>query len=389
MPESTTELAPSNVLWDVIRYAIVAVAAGVLIWFYFFYTPIVYVSRESAGKTMGTDYIVKVARFSENADWDAVKSAVQDRLDALDQMMSTYKPDSEVCRFNTFASTEDWFAVSPETASVVQTASEISLLSEGAFDVTSAPLVRHWGFGADGKPRQNLSFDELASAAVRLKEEVGYQNLSVRLEPPALKKAIPELTIDLSAIAKGFAVDRVAELLEDHKVTDYLIEVGGEVRGKGKKNKDKDVGILMRLINWVRGKEENSKDKDWIVGIEKPVLESSHEFPGLQQAFALKDQSLATSGNYRQTVVIGERRVSHLIDPRSGLPVRFESEAGELVATAVVATDCTSADAWATALFVLGDQKGVEIANQHGIAVLFLLYNGKEIVEVSSRHWAK
>ena len=367
MSESKTELEPSSILWDVIRYAIVAVVTGGLIWYYFFYTPTIYVSREAAGKTMGTDYIVKVARFPENADWDAVKTAIQNRLDALDQMMSTYKSDSEICRFNAFNSSEDWFSVSPETASVVQTALDISQSSEGAFDITSAPLVRHWGFGADGNPRQTRSFEELASAAVQVKESVGYQHLSVRLDPPALKKAIPELTMDLSAIAKGFAVDCIAELLEEKKITDYLIEVGGEIRGKGKK----------------------STDKDWIVGIEKPVLESSHEFPGLQKTFALKDQSLATSGNYRQTIVIGDQRVSHLIDPRSGLPVRNESETGELVAAAVTASDCTSADAWATALFVLGEQRGVDVADQHGIAVLFLLHNGKEVIEVSSKQWAK
>ena len=367
MSEPSTELTPSSVLWDFFRYAVIAVVTGGLIWYYFFYTPVTYVNQEAAGQTMGTDYIVKVSRFPENADWNKVKSAIQNRLDALDQMMSTYKSDSEVCRFNAFDSTEDWFSVSPETASVVQTALEISQSSEGAFDITSAPLVRHWGFGADGNPRQTRSFEELASAAVRIKEAVGYQHLSVRLEPPALKKAIPELTIDLSAIAKGFAVDCIAELLEEQKIIDYLIEVGGEVRGKGKK----------------------SKDKDWIVGIEKPVLESSNEFPGLQHAFALKDRSLATSGNYRQTIMIGDQRVSHLIDPRSGLPVRNESETGELTAAAVIALDCTSADAWATALFVLGGQRGAEIANQHGIAVLFLLHNGKEVVEIASKYWKK
>jgi len=389
MSESATESAPSGVLWDIVRYAIVAVVVGFLIWYCFFNTPTIYVSRESTGQTMGTDYIVKVARFPENADWDAVKSAIQKRLDALDQMMSTYKSDSEVCRFNAFDSTEDWFSISPETAFVIQTALEISQLSEGAFDITIAPLVRHWGFGADASPRRTLSFEELVAAAVPLKEQVGYQHLSVRFDPPALKKAIPELTIDLSAIAKGFAVDCIAELLEEYEVSNYLIEVGGEVRGKGIKSKGKDLGILVRLANWVRGKGNQSQDKDWIVGIERPMLESSHDFPGLQQAFALKDQSLATSGNYLQTIVIGDQRISHLIDPRSGFPVRFESEAGELVAAAVNASDCTSADAWATALFVLGEQRGVEVADRHGIAVLFLFHDGKEVIEIRSRHWTK
>ena len=392
MSESATELTPSNVLWDFSRYVIAAVAVGGIIWYCFFYTPITYVSREAAGQTMGTDYIVKVAQFPENADWNEVKSAIQNRLDALDQMMSTYKSDSEVCRFNAFASTEDWFPVSPETASVIQTALEISRFSEGAFDITVAPLVRHWGFGADGNSRQTQSFEELASAAIPIKEAIGYQKLSVRLEPPALKKAIPELAIDLSAIAKGFAVDCIAEFLEKQNITDYLIEVGGEVCGKGKKTKGKDwidkYPILAKIAELL-GKSKKTKDKDWIVGIEKPVLESPHVFPGLQRTLTLTDQSLATSGNYRQTILIGDHQVSHLIDGRTGLPAQTQSDAGELAATAVIFSDCTRADAWATALFVLGEQKGAELADQHGIAVLFLLRNGKETIEVSSKHWAK
>ena len=367
MSESSTESAPPSVLWDVARYVIIAVATGVLIWYYFFYTPVTYVSREHTGKTMGTDYVVKVAQFPENADWNEVADIIQSRLDALDQMMSTYRYDSEVCRFNDFSSTEDWFPVSQETVFVAQTALEISQLSEGAFDITIAPLVRHWGFGANGNPRQNRSYEELRAAAGFLKDQTGYEKLSVRLDPPALKKAIPELEIDFSGIAKGYAVDCIAALLEGKKIMDYLIEVGGEVRSKGKR----------------------SKDKNWMVGIEKPVLKSQSEFLGLQQAFPLQNQSLATSGNYLQTRQIGDQHISHIIDPRSGVPVWIESGMGELASAAVIAPTCTIADAWATAMFVLGESKGTELANQHGIAVLFLVRKGNEIVEIPSKHWNK
>jgi len=365
MSEPAPESVSSNVIWEVIRYAVVAVLSGILIWYYFFYTPINYVSREHTGKTMGTDYIVKTAQFPENADWQKVVDALQDRLDTLDQMMSTYRHDAEVCRFNAFSSTDDWFPVSQETALVVHTSLAISQLSGGAFDITIAPLVRHWGFGAGGSPRQSRSFEELKAATSLLMEQTGYEKLSVRLDPPALKKAIPELEIDLSAIAKGFAVDSMAALLEEKKITNYLIEIGGEVRSKGKK----------------------SKEKDWIVGIEKPAFESSNAFPGVYQTLPLKDKSLATSGNYLQTRQVGDQRISHIIDPQKGLPVQIESEKGELASVAVIAPTCTHADAWATALFVLGEQKGLELANQQGLAVLFLLQNGNEIVEVSSKHW--
>jgi len=364
MSESSAESVSSNIIWDIARYVIVAVAAGFLIWYSFFYTPTVYVNREHAGKTMGTDYIVKVARFPENGDWKKIADEIQSTLEALDQMMSTYQSDSEVCRFNASASTEDWFSVSPETASVVQTALEISQLTEGAFDITVAPLVRHWGFGAEGNSLRTKSFEVLKSEAATLKEQTGYEKLSVQQEPPALKKAIPELTIDFSAIAKGFAVDCIAELLEKHKVADYLIEVGGEVRSKGKK----------------------SPDMDWRVGIENPL---SEQFSSVQHKLDLKNQSLATSGSYRQGLQIEGRRVSHVIDPRTGLPAQIEHNANELVSAAVVAPNCTHADAWATAMFVLGEQKGIELANQHGLAVLFLLSNGDEIIEVPSKHWGE
>ena len=363
MSESSTESAPSSLLWEVIRYVIVAIAMGALIWYYFFYTPPVYVSREHTGKTMGTDYVVKVAQFPETGDWSKIAAEIRSKLDDLDQKMSTYKKDSEVCRFNASASTDDWFSISPETAFLVHTSLEISRLTEGAFDITAGPLVRHWGFGAGSEPWQVRSYDELKSASIPLKEKIGYEKLSVRLEPPALKKTIPELSIDLSAIAKGYAVDCIATLLDERKIANYLIEVGDELRIKGKK----------------------SKESNWNVGVEKPIP----EFSAAQQIVPLKGQSLATSGNYLQTIQMDDRRVSHIIDPRSGLPSQIGGGTSEFASVSVVASDCTSADAWATALFVLGERKGIEFADQHGIAVLYLLRRGNEIIEIPSKHWKK
>ena len=363
MSESSAESVPSTILWDMTRYVVVAVIAGGLIWYHGFYAPPRYVHRETTNKTMGTDYIVKIAQYPENADWQKMETAIKDRLDTLDQMMSTYRQDSEVCRFNAFTSTEEWFPVSQETAQVVEVSLEISRLTEGAFDITVFPLVQLWGFGANKSLRQGKSYEELKTASLLLKEQIGYEKLSVRQDPPALKKSIPELAIDLSAIAKGFAVDSIAELLDQQKVSDYLIEIGGEVRSKGKK----------------------SKDKNWIVGIEKPTAEHT----GNQQRFELKNQCLATSGSYLQIFQVGGHRVSHFIDPRSSMPVAIGDDLNELVSVAVMDTNCARADAWATAMFVLGKQKGLELANQRGMAVLFLLRTSDEIHEVSSNNWLK
>ena len=362
MSESSAKPAP-NLLWEITRYVIVAVAAGFLIW-YTLLTPPVYDNRECDGKTMGTAYKVNVTHFPETGDWQKVANAIQAKLDTLDKMMSTYRSDSEVCRFNAFTSTEEWFPVSPETAQVVHVALEIAPLSEGAFDITIAPLVRHWGFGAGSREHLAGSFEELKAEAARLKEHTGYDKLSVRLDPPALKKSVPELTIDLSAIAKGFAVDCIAELLDAHKIANYLIEVGVEVRGKGR----------------------NNKDNDWFAGIEKPW---SEQFSGIQKRFPLTNQSVATSGSYLQYRNIDGHSVSHLIDPRSGLPAQIGEGTERLVSAAVLAPNCTQADAWATAMFVLGEQKGLELANRQKVAALFLLQTGDAIREVASDAWKK
>ena len=365
MSESSAEPVASNIVWDVIRYVIVTIFVGLLIYWYGFYTPTVYVSREQTGKTMGTGYIVKVTQFPETGDWQKIAGTIQDSLDALEQMLSADRQDSDVSRFNASSSTEDWFSVSQATAQIVHTALEISQLTEGAFDITVAPLVQHWGRGlGTGSSSRPASFEKLELVAVLLKKQTGYEKLSVRLDPPALKKAIPELTIDLSVIAKGFAADCIAELLDAHKITDYLIEVGNEVRGKGKKG----------------------NDKDWIIGIEKPL---SDQFSGIQQAFPLKDRSLATSRSDVQFQEIEGRTISHRINPRSGLPIQFENSGNELASVVVLAPTCTQAAALTAAMFVFGAQKGLELANRHKIAVLFLLRNGNEIREVSSEHWGK
>ena len=311
MSEPATEPAPS-LLWDITRYVIVAILIGIPIYYYGFHSPTVFVSREHTGKTVGTDYIVKVAQFPETGDWQGIADEIQDKLDALEQIMSIHRYDSEVSRFNAFTSTEDWFPVSREIAQVIYTALEISRLTKGAFDITIVPL----------------------------QEQTGYEKLSVRLDPPALKKTMPDLTIDLSAIAKGFAVDSIAALLDGHRITDYFIEVGIVARGKGRRN----------------------RERDWIVGIEKP---SPDQLLGLHQTFPLKDQSLAKSGSH---------------------PIQI-SGVDELASVSVLAPTCTRADALTTAMLVLGEQKGLELANRHGIAVLFLLRYGGEIREIPSNYW--
>ncbi|MDR3199029.1 MAG: FAD:protein FMN transferase [Planctomycetaceae bacterium] len=353
---------PNNSFWDIIRYVVIIifVAAGIL--YYYSQKPRLLTAQETQGMTMGTDYSVKVADFVKGTGsdvWKNIKTQIQQRLDGIDRAMSTYRADSEVSRFNNSDST-DWFDVSKDTAEVVKTALEISRLTEGAFDITVAPLVDLWGFGAN--QQSDLTIKDLEEKTIRIKQIIGYDKLEVRLQPPALKKSIPELRIDLSAIAKGYAVDCVAVLLEENGFTNFMVEIGGEVCCRGYKGSS---GTY------------KTTSQDWIIGIEKPFIVSSDGFSGLQRKLSLVDRALATSGDYQNYREINDVRYSHFIDPRTGFPTEYLT-AGEpkpierLASVSVLTERCVYADAWATALFVLGEHKGLELAEKHGIAVLFL-----------------
>ncbi|MDR2117855.1 MAG: FAD:protein FMN transferase [Planctomycetaceae bacterium] len=352
----------NNSFWDIIRYVSIIVLLAVGIWYYYSQKPLVLTAQETRGMTMGTDYSVKVADFVKETDhrvWENIEVKIQQRLDGIDRAMSTYRADSEVSRFNNSDST-DWFNVSKDTAEVIHTALEISRLTEGAFDITVSPLVDLWGFGAN--QQADLTFKDLEEKTIRIKPKIGYDKLEVRLQPPAIKKSIPELRIDLSAIAKGYAVDCVAILLEENGFANFMVEVGGEVRCRGYK------GISSNY---------KATSHNWIIGIEKPFIVSPDGFSGLQRKLPINDLALATSGDYQSYREINGVRYSHFIDPRTGFPTEYLA-AGEpkpverLGSVSVITERCIHADAWATAFFVLGEHKGLELAEKHGIAVLFL-----------------
>ncbi|MGL4594753.1 MAG: FAD:protein FMN transferase [Thermoguttaceae bacterium] len=341
--------------WEPLRYIIIAAIIIGGTWYYFSQKPLAFSSEEISGRTMGTDYSVKVFDFPEAKKTQfqtTFKQEVQKCLDNIDSKMSTYRDDSDVCRFNASDSI-DWFPVSPETAEVVELALQVSQLTSGAFDVTIAPLVDLWGFGPNKK---KPSLVEIEATIPSLKESVGFDKLSVQKNPPALKKSHPNLHIDLSAIAKGYAVDSVADLLEQHGLHNYMIEVGGEVRCRGTKG--------------LRGK--------WVIGIEKPLIVPPDVMPGIQKKLFLDNQSMATSGDYLNYYELDGKRFSHIIDPRTGLPTEKielseEVPKEKIGAVSVLDKSCTRADALATAMFVLGEKAGIELANQEGIAVLFLM----------------
>lgn len=290
------------------------------------------------GVTMGTTYAVKLRDV--DVEIDALRSQIDTLLVRINEQMSTWRRDSELSRFNN-SRTPGWFPVSSETAYVVEAAQAISVLSDGAFDVTVGPIVNLWGFGPEGRNAERPSEQQIKRAM----ERVGYRKLEVRASPSALRKQHPEMYIDLSAIAKGFAVDEVARLLDERHIRAYLVEIGGELRARGSK----------------------PDGSPWKVAIERPL-------PGervVQSIVALRDQAIATSGDYRNYVEKDGRRYSHTIDPRTGRPI-----AHALASVSVIASSAMRADALATAIMVMGPEEGYRLAAREALAAQLIIRAG-------------
>jgi thiamine biosynthesis lipoprotein len=288
------------------------------------------------GHTMGTSYSVSIADAVDDHQLSSLGEAIQARLQALNDRFSTYKPDSEISRFNQTLTT-DWFPVSSELAMVVNAAQQISDISEGAFDITVAPLVNLWGFG----PTPQATMIPNAAEIQAQRAMVGYHLLDVQREPPALHKQIPQLTIDLSAIAKGYAVDCIAELVSDAGIQHYLIEIGGELRAQG----------------------ERAPNKPWRIAIERP--DSTHR--SIFKVVPLHNSAMATSGDYRNFFEVAGTRYSHTINPKTGAPVSHH-----LASVTVFDTTTMRADGYATALLVLGPQAGLALARKQQLAAILI-----------------
>ena len=297
-----------------------------------------------SGPTMGTTFQVKIVQSEITLDLDVLKREINTRLEEVNRQMSTYQNDSEITQFNRSRST-DWFAVSSDFAYVLHIAREISTWSDGAFDVTIGPLVNLWGFGPNAIPERVPSPDSIAAHRTL----VGYEKIRIDLSAPALKKELPEIYCDLSAIAKGFGVDRIASYLDSLGINRYFIEIGGEVRTKG----------------------HNHLGQLWRIGIASPAEQGE-----LQKAIALNNMSMATSGDYHNYFERDGVRYSHTIDPRTGRPITHA-----LASVTVLHKSCAYADGLATAINVMGPEKGFVFAEKHNLAVFMIVRQGDGFVE--------
>lgn len=299
-----------------------------------------------SGKTMGTTYHISYVTANPQHSPEQVKQRVDAVLEQVNSQMSTYDPQSELSLFNSRQTTEP-VVISRSLETVIRRALEIANETDGVLDVTVGPLVNLWGFGPLAKPERKPTEAELQA----MLEEVGYQH--VHVENHQLRKAKPEIYIDLSTIAKGYGVDRVAVLLEQMEITNYLVEIGGEMRTRGTK----------------------PGNQPWRIAIEKPVTSER----SVQRVIEPGDAGIATSGDYRNYYEEDGVRYSHIIDPRTGYPIQHN-----LVSVTVVAPTSMDADAYATALTVMGPEQALAFAEQKGLAVLLISREAEGFKEESS-----
>ncbi|MAE95811.1 MAG: FAD:protein FMN transferase ApbE [Deltaproteobacteria bacterium] len=300
-----------------------------------------------AGETMGTTWAVTLRApdlsRSSHAAWRAI---VQEELDRVNAAMSTWDPDSELSRFNAHVSMAP-FSLSAATLSVMELSKEVGAASGGAFDVTVRPLVAAFGFGAGARvPGELPSEAELEEIRAR----VGADRLLLDPAAGQARKLHPLLEVELSAVAKGYGVEQVARRLIAEGQADFLVEVGGEIDARG----------------------QRPGGGPWRLAVERPEPDGR----AVHAVVELSGLAMATSGDYRSFYEAGGEKLSHLLDPRIGRPIQHA-----LASVSVVHVSAAAADAWATALFVLGPEDGPALAEERGIGAYFILRTDEDRYE--------
>lgn len=299
------------------------------------------------GRTMGTYYVVTLFTDSQALDLPKLQQRIDAELELVNQLMSTYIPDSELMRFNSWHSTQP-FLLSEATAEVMAEALKVAEETGGLMDVTIRPLVELWGFGAQGRIEKAPTAEQYQE----IQPYVGYQNL--QLEALWLSKADPRVSVDLSTIAKGYGVDRVADLLEAEGITAYLVEVGGEIRVRGPK----------------------PDGSPWRIAIERPLSGER----SVQRILEFDTKALATSGDYRNYFEEDGVRHSHILDPRTGRPIQ-----NRVVSSTVLHESCMTADAYSTALMLMDADEAIAFADTQNLAALIVVKTDDGFEERSSR----
>ena len=289
--------------------------------------------RSIEGATMGTYYRVQ---YRESENCATTQQELDELLQGFNQSLSTYVVDSEISAFNR-ADEEGWQTLSPRFSSVLQAALQVWRESEGAFDVTIGPLVNLWGFG----PVEVVEIPSLEAqrSAARW---VGMEQLQLDAANSAALKKVTGVYVDLSALAKGLGVDELAEHMASKSCTDFMMDIGGEIRTEG----------------------SSPRGRPWHIGIEKPV---AGRLGSIQRVLSVTGQGVATSGDYRNFREVDGIRVDHVIDPRTGRPAD-----NQVASVTVIHPQAMYADAYATTIMVLGGDAGLALAERLSLAVLVI-----------------
>lgn len=303
-------------------------------------------SASLSGVTMGTTYHVTISTPISLSDSTEIQKDIDGLLLKVNDSFSTYIESSEVSQFNQYSGEEGQIK-SNNFIEVLLEALRISVVTQGAYDITVGPLVNLWGFGPDFKA-DNIPNDMDIEVALA---SVGYQAVIVNQKSNNVKKSNQAIYIDFSSLAKGFGVDKVAELLESKGYKNFMVEIGGE--------------MLVRGVN--------PQGNNWRIAVEKP--DSSKR--AIHRVINITNTAIATSGDYRNYFEKDGVKFSHTINPRTGRPVQHD-----LASVTVLAKNSMTADAWATAFMVLGDKRGYDLAMANKLAVLFLVKDGEDIKEV-------
>lgn len=288
-----------------------------------------------SGNTMGTTYNVVAVPSGKNVDGQALEAAIRTALAEVNAEMSNWDSASEISRVNAAPVGED-MVLSPALAQVMQSAESVHRASDGRFDVTVGPLIDLWGFGSHGTT-PHVPADADIRAAMR---SIG-QDRVLTLSEAGLRKTAPGAEIYLAAIGKGHGVDRVADVVRGFGLSDFMVEIGGDLYTSG----------------------SNADGTPWRIGIESPVAGDR----ALHSVADVSGLGMATSGDYRNFFEEEDTRYSHIIDPTTGRPILHNT-----VSATVLTENAMLADAWATAMLVLGRERGLEIAEAEGLAVLFI-----------------
>lgn len=299
-----------------------------------------------SGKTMGTTYHIKYidsGNLQKNAE--QAHEHIEAILKDVNAKMSTYDANSELSRFNQSKEINQPIDISSDLALVIQEALRLNQVTNGALDVTVGPIVNLWGFGPEKRADKQPSVEQIAERQTW----VGINKLKLRQSAVGfqLEKSVPQLYVDLSSIAKGFGVDKIATYVESIGVQHYMVEIGGEIRAKG----------------------NNIEGKPWQIAIEKPTVDGSRV---IEQVIGLKDLAMATSGDYRNYFEENGKRFSHEIDPKTGYPIQHN-----LASITVLSPSSMTADGLSTGLFVLGEEKALQIAEQQNLPVYLIIKTDK------------